>query len=116
MLYLVAERDSSLKGGNNKVPTDRNLEATPALKKLNRYITDMASSYYDIGLELDIASSELKVIKNDTSLRNDKEKCREMLEVWLKSDSSATWKKLCKALQEEHIGLNVLAEKIAKDS
>ena len=86
------------------------LEATPTLKELNRYITDMAPSYYDIGLQLDIVNSQLKLIKNDPSLPDLKEKCHKMLEVWLENDTSATWKKLCDALEEE--GLSVLAEQI----
>ena len=73
----------------------------------------MAPSYYDIGLQLDIVNSQLKLIKNDPSLSDLKEKCRKMLEVWLESDTSATWKKLCDALQEAE--LSVLAEQI-KDS
>ena len=86
------------------------LEATPTLKELNHYITDMAPSYYDIGLQLDIVNSQLKLIKNDPSLPDLKEKCRKMLEVWLENDTSATWKKLCDVLEEE--GLSVLAEQI----
>ena len=86
------------------------LEATPTLKELNRYITDMAPSYYDIGLQLDIVNSQLKLIKNDPSLSDLKEKCRKMLEVWLENDTSATWKKLCNALKEEE--MSFLAEQI----
>ena len=87
-----------------------NLEATPTLKELNHYITEMAPSYYNIGLELDIVNSKLKVIKSDPSLPDLEEKCRKMLEVWLENDTSATWKKLCDALQE--VGMSVLAERI----
>ena len=62
-------------------------------------------------LELDIVNnSQLKVIKKDPSLPDLKEKCRKMLEFWLENDTSATWKKLCDALQEAE--LNVLAERI----
>ena len=84
------------------------LEATPTLKELNHYITDMAPSYYDIGLQLDIVNSQLKLIKNDPSLPDRKEKCRKMLEVWLENDTSATWKKLCDhcdALEEEAVSV-----------
>ena len=90
--------------------TRRDLFGTPTLNELNRYITDMAPSYYDIGLQLDIVNSQLKLIKNDPSLPDLREKCRKMLEVWLENDTSATWKKLCDALQE--IELCVLAEQI----
>ena len=89
-----------------------NLEATPTQKDLRRHITDMASSYQQIGLELDVPYAELKLIRNDFNLPDPKEKCRKMLEVWLESDTSATWKKLCNALQEVEMG--VLAEQIKK--
>ena len=111
MLGLVAERDSSLKS-----PTQRDLEATPIPKELNRYVTEMATKYYDIGLELEIPDSQLRIIKNDNNFHNDQEKCREMLTMWLANDKSATWKKLCDTLQKEHIGLKVHAEKIATGS
>ena len=88
--------------------------STPTLKELNHYITDMAPFYYDIGLQLDIVNSQLKLIKNDPSLPDLKEKCHRMLDVWLESDinASATWKKLCDALQE--VNLNALAKKITE--
>ena len=76
------------------------LEATPTLKELNHYITDMAPYYYEIGLQLDIVYDQLKLIKNDPSL-SDLKKCRKMLEMWLEKDTSATWKKLCDALEQE---------------
>ena len=87
-----------------------NLEATPSPRELNRYITDMAPSYQDIGLELDIPYATLKLIRKDPILSDLKEKCRKMLEVWLENDTSATWKKLCDALQE--VRMSVLAEQI----
>ena len=88
------------------------LEATPTLNKLNRYITDMAPSYYHIGLELGIDNSQLNLIKEDhISFPGLEEKCRRMLEVWLnKNDTSTTWKKLCDTLEE--LGLNFLAGRI----
>ena len=70
----------------------------------------MAPSYYNTGLELDIVNSKLKVIQSDPSLPDLERKCRKMLEVWLENDTSATWKKLCDALQE--VGMSVLAERI----
>ena len=97
----------------NERPTKRDMFGTPTLKELNRYITDMAPSYYDIGLQLDIVNSQMKLIKNDPGFSDLKEKCRKMLEVWLENDTSATWKKLCDALEE--VELNVLVEQI-KDS
>ena len=107
---LTYEKFPSLKeslGGD--IANQRNLEATPTLNELNHYITEMAPSYYDIGLELDVVDSKLRVIESDRLL-NPEEKCRNMLRAWLDNDTSATWKKLCNALQK--IRMNVLAERI----
>jgi len=92
----------------------RNLDTTPTMKELNHYITDMAPVYYSIGLELDVRNSQLKVIERDPSLASIKQKCRVMLELWLENDTSATWKKLCAALQEPTIGLCNVAKQIKK--
>ena len=115
----TVQMEDAINLGSKKHPVeegsaDHNLDATPTLNELNRYITEMAPSYFAIGLELDIVNSQLKLIKSDPGLPNLKEKCLKMLEVWLENDTSATWRKLCEALQEEHIGLKVLAENMAK--
>ena len=109
----IPEYFPSLQNKNVSSKNMRNLNNTPTLKELNHYITDMAPFYYDIGLELDIVNSKLKIIKNDPSLSNHKEKCLKMLQVWLEADTTATWKKLCDALQETR--LSVLAEQVAKN-
>ena len=80
------------------------------MNKLNRWIPKMAPYYYTIGLELDIVNSRLKNIKTDSNFSGNEEKCREMLGVWLAKDTSATWEKLCKAL--ESVDQNVLARDI----
>ena len=80
------------------------------MNKLNRWIPEMAPYYYSIGLELDILNSQLKNIKTDPNFSGNEEKCREMLDVWLANDISATWEKLCKAL--ESIDKRVLARDI----
>ena len=95
---------------HNKTPSWRNLDTTPTLNDLNRYIIDIAPSYYAVGLELDIVNRQLKLINSDPSLPDLKEKCRAMLQVWLETDSSATWKKLCDALEE--VDLMVIAERM----
>ena len=85
-------------------------KTTPTLNKLNHYITYMALSYHEIGLELGIPNATLKLIRNDPILSGLKEKCQKMLEMWLENDTSATWKKLSDALQK--VGMSVLAERI----
>ena len=105
----LAEFPSLKEGLDGDIANQQNLEVTPTLNELNHYITEMAPSYYNIGLELSIVNSKLRVIESDRLL-NPEDKCRKMLEVWLDNDTTATWKKLCDALQR--IGMNVLAERI----
>ena len=89
------------------------LDATPTLRELKCYIEDMASSYYGIGLELHIVNSKLRLIDEDhINCPGPEKKCLRMLDVWLKIDTSASWKKLCDALEKE--GLNALSGKIKK--
>ena len=90
------------------------LDTIPTMNKLNHYITDMALSYYDIGLALDIPNSELSIIQGDSNLADIRVKCRKMLDVWLKTDSSASWRKLCNALEHPSVTLCPIAEKIKK--
>ena len=82
------------------------LQTVPMMNQLNHYITEMAPSYYTIGLELGIPYSELKVIKtSDPSLIDLKEKCLKMLEVWLARDTSAPWTKLCDTLEDPEVSM-----------
>ena len=80
------------------------------MNKLNRFISEMARHYYEIGLELDIINSRLKLIKHDTKYPGLEDKCYNMLNLWLENDTTATWKKLCNALEE--INQSVLAKDI----
>ena len=70
------------------------------MNMLNHYITDISPYYYEVGLELDIVNSKLEVIKANSS--DIQEKCCKMLGVWLARDTSATWRKLCDALEKRN--------------
>ena len=61
------------------------LDATPTLKELSYYITDMAPyHHYSIGLEFRIDNRELGLIREDNiSFFGLEQKCHRMLEVWL---------------------------------
>ena len=70
----------------------------------------MAPSYKEIGLELGIDNPKLITIEDEPSLSDLTRKCRRMLDVWLQGDPTATWKKLCDALEEK--GKATLAHQI----
>ena len=98
---------------NGSLVNQQPLDATPTLKELNHYVEDMALSYYDIGLELGIVNSKLRLIDdNHINYPGPEKKCLRMLEVWREFDTSASWKKLCDALEKR--GQNNLAGTIKK--
>ena len=69
--------------------------------------------WYNIGLELCIAPDTLDVIQNDN--RDISDRCfREMLKVWLKSETPPTWTELVKALRSPTVGYQELAEELAQ--
>ena len=72
------------------------------MQMLSNYITRMAMNYYDFGLQLNIDNNELRIIQRDLGFPNHKEKCREMLNIWLENDIFATWGKLCEALERSN--------------
>lgn len=86
------------------------LETTPRMEELDCYIIAMAPFYKEIGLELSIGNAKLIIIESEPSLSDLTKKCRRMLDVWLQSDTTATWKKLCDALEEK--GIAALAHQI----
>ena len=69
------------------------------MKELDRYITEIAPSYDEIGLELGIDNVKLNLIRYEPNLPDLTKKCRKMLDMWLQSDTTATWKKICDALE-----------------
>ena len=84
----------------------------PALKHLNKYVRDDASTkWHDLGLELlePEDEGELNQIRINHPLDNG-ECCKQMFELWLERYPHATWNQLIKALKE--IKLNQLASKI----
>ena len=90
------------------IGTDR-----PALKYLNRHVrTDIATVWYDIGMELldPRDEQELYVIKNSSS--KDMVKCTEMFELWLRRKPNASWNSLIEAFRAPGIELGTLASKI----
>ena len=88
----------------------------PALKYLNRYVRREASSkWHDLGLELLEPEDEGSL--NDIKRNNPSdvgECCKEMFQLWLEKDPSASWNQLILSLREPSVGLNHLASKIER--
>lgn len=65
------------------------------------FIENYAINWRKIGLELNMTSVTLDIIKVDYP-HEVKERCRAMLKVWLQKDSEASWGKLFNAVEAIH--------------
>ena len=83
--------------------------AKPSLKDLT---TELASvvNWYDLGLNLGIKSSQLKVIEGD--YHDQKRRKSEMLDCWLRIGENCSWEAIAKALSQ--IGEQEVANEIRK--
>ena len=79
---------------------------TPLLKDLYEHITPQyAADWKEMGTLLGIPSGELRSIEAGYPT-NVKWCCNKMLEIWLESDSSASWGKLIKAIESSAVSGN----------
>ena len=87
----------------------------PVLKYLYKYVkVDIATDWYEIGVELFDAGDEIVLNTISENHSKDVNKCAgEMLKLWIARNPDATWNQLIKALKEPHIKLNTVAKKIA---
>ncbi|XP_065900809.1 uncharacterized protein [Dysidea avara] len=76
------------------------LQTVPNLNELNIYVDKMATTYYEIGLQLGVPNERLKMIRKDYA--TEAERCREMLDVWINDDLASSWLKLINTLGEIH--------------
>ena len=84
----------------------------PTLKQLQnlRIITSVAVRWYQLGIEL-LDNSQVDELNNiKANNQNDVEKgCLDMFECWLKTHSTASWKKLVDALRKPGVDMNTVA-------
>lgn len=72
---------------------------------------EIATKWFDLGLELVVSHKVLKVIQADH--RNDVETCcRLMFEKWLERTPDASWEQLVTALN--NIGMKIAADVVSK--
>ena len=85
----------------------------PTEQEFNKYIKDkVATDWYDLGIQLEIAREQLDIIQVNNP-GNVQMCCTRMFQYWLKFDTAANWDKLIKALEVIHH--NALAETIKKE-
>ncbi len=95
---------------------DKGFLCTPNSLKLKDVYTalyDATDQWFDIGLQLDIDSNDLKRIFNECHLQNNTERLREMITVRL-SQGDLTWDHITEALENRTIGQKVIADEIRR--
>ncbi len=81
------------------------------LKDVYTVLYDVTDQWFDIGLQLDVDSNDLKRIFNESTLQNNTERLREMLTVRL-NQGELTWDHIIEALENRTIGQKVIADEI----
>ena len=81
------------------------------LKDVYTVLYDVTDQWFDIGLQLDVDSNDLKRIFNESTLQNNTERLREMLTVRL-NQGELTWDHIIEALENRTIDQNVIADEI----
>jgi hypothetical protein len=77
---------------------------------------DVASKWYELGLQLEVKESDLKNIEHDYGSRGIQACLREMLSEWLKQiDPCPSWEKLLSSIRHSTVGNPALAQKIGKE-
>ncbi len=70
----------------------------------------VADQWFNLGLQLDVDSNDLKKISSEKNLQKNEEKLREMLTVRL-AQGDLTWDQITEALENPTIGQQVIAMK-----
>ena len=80
------------------------------LGSVRKELFDASPKWYDVGLELKVSVTELDNIGDQ--FRNNRDRLREALKVWLKTATEPTWQDLVKVLKSPVVGESNLAIKI----
>jgi len=81
----------------------------PKLRHLHRYIRQISSNWYGLGIELLDCYQQLNAVQQDYPNNVDM-CCSRMLQLWLQKSKKASWNQFLKALKV--IGMTDLAHKI----
>ena len=92
-----------------RVQINDKMDASPELGELLNDLCDLATRWYEIGLQLHLSTNELDAIKYDSK---DVNECfRNMLKKWL-TKTSSTWRSLIHALKSPALNEQMLAGKL----
>ena len=75
-------------------------------------IFDARNEWYNLGIALDISTTDLTSMKDQNS--EIKDRFRAMLEYWLRNGSNTTWEVLARALGHQIVARTNLMNELAK--
>ena len=84
----------------------------PTLKAAINALHSVCHKWYNIGVQLEVPTFQLKNIEKKSS--DSMDQLHDTLEYWMSNDSSASWKHLVDALKAPSVGENRLAGEIEK--
>ena len=82
------------------------------LKAAINELHSVCPKWYNIGIQLDIPTFQLKIFEQKTSTSMDQ--LRDTLDYWINNDPSPSWRILVDALKAPSVGEKRLAEEIEK--
>ena len=80
------------------------------LKTVFNALHSVSHKWFDIGLQLEVPSSQLKIIKTDTT--GVAERLQAMVDYWLNNATVPSWKVLVDALKAPAVGESRLAKEL----
>ena len=80
------------------------------LKAAINELYSVCPKWYNIGIQLDIPTYQLKIFEQKTS--NSMDQLRDTLDYWMNNDPSPSWRGLVDALKAPSVGEKRLAEEI----
>ena len=80
------------------------------LKAAINALHSVCTKWYNIGVQLDIPTFQLKIIERKSS--DSMDQLRDVLDYWMSNDPSSSWSQIVDALKAPSVGENRLAEEI----
>ena len=82
----------------------------PTLKAAINALHSVSCKWYNIGVQLEVPTFQLKIIEKKSS--DSMDQLRDTLEHWMSNNPSPSWRHLVDALKAPRVGENWLAEEI----
>ena len=85
----------------------------PTLKAAINALHSVCPKWYNIGVQLEVPTFQLKIIEKKTN--DSMDQLRDTLDFWMSNDLSPSWKHIADALKAPSVGENRLAKAIEQE-